>query len=162
MEGEGFLYVTLALIIQSPIFGSCLAKQPHIVFILADDLGWGDVGFHGSEIFTPNLDRLAADGLILENFYGGPQCTPSRASLMSGRYPSHVGMQHHVLQPGLDYGLPLNISTLADNMKKAGYRTHAVGKWHLGKENVFLFPLYRRGLSLVRLRGPDQHLEPLS
>ena len=55
---------------------------------------------------------------------------------MSGRYPSHVGMQHHVLAPGLDYGLPLNISTLADIMKTAGYATHAIGKWHLGKQEL--------------------------
>jgi len=62
------------------------ANKPHILFILADDFGWNDVGYHGSEIQTPNLDRLAADGIKLNNYYIQPICTPSRSQLMSGKY----------------------------------------------------------------------------
>src|SRR5215831_17602605 len=69
------------------------APRPHIVYILADDLGWKDVGFHGSDIQTPNLDQLAATGARLEQFYAQPMCTPSRAALMTGRYPHRYGLQ---------------------------------------------------------------------
>jgi len=65
--------------------------QPHILFMLADDLGWIDVGFHGSKIHTPNIDSLAKSGVILDNFYVQPVCTPARGALMTGRYPIHTG-----------------------------------------------------------------------
>ena len=77
--------------------GPSKASQPHILFVLADDLGWIDVGFHGSEAKTPNIDRLAADGVVLNNYYVQPVCTPTRAALMTGRYPIHTGK--HVRQP---------------------------------------------------------------
>ena len=66
-------------------------KHPHILFVLVDDLGWSDVGFHGSEIHTPNIDRLASEGVILDNYYVQPICSPTRSALMSGRYPIHTG-----------------------------------------------------------------------
>ena len=66
-------------------------KPPHILFILADDLGWADVGFHGSKIQTPNIDKLASDGVILDNYYVLPICTPTRSALMTGMYPIHTG-----------------------------------------------------------------------
>ena len=69
------------------------APRPHIVYIVADDLGWKDVGFHGSDIKTPNIDKLAQDGARLEQFYVQPMCTPSRAALMTGRYPCRYGLQ---------------------------------------------------------------------
>ena len=65
--------------------------QPHILFMLADDLGWIDVGFHESKIHTPNIDSLAKNGVILDNFYVQPVCTPARGALMTGRYPIHTG-----------------------------------------------------------------------
>lgn len=68
-----------------------LSKKPHILFVLVDDLGWSDVSFHGSKIKTPNVDKLAAEGVILDNYYVQPICTPTRASLLSGRYPIHTG-----------------------------------------------------------------------
>ena len=66
-------------------------SQPHILFVLVDDLGWSDVGFHGSKIKTPNIDRLAREGVVLDNYYVQAKCTPSRAALLSGRYPIHIG-----------------------------------------------------------------------
>ena len=67
------------------------SKPPHILFIVADDLGWADVGFHGSKIQTPNIDKLASDGVILDNYYVLPICTPTRSALMTGMYPIHTG-----------------------------------------------------------------------
>ena len=74
-------------------------KQPNIVFILADDFGYNDIGYHGSEILTPNLDKLAASGVKLENYYVQPICTPTRSQLLSGRY--QVGMNHTGRRPNL-------------------------------------------------------------
>ena len=68
------------------------SKRPHILFIVADDLGWSDVGFHGSVIKTPNIDKLANEGVILDNYYVQPLCTPTRSALMTGRYPIHTGI----------------------------------------------------------------------
>ena len=68
-----------------------VASPPHILFVVADDLGWSDVGFHGSKIQTPNLDKLASEGVVLDNYYVLPICTPTRSALMTGRYPIHTG-----------------------------------------------------------------------
>ena len=82
------------------------AQPPNIVYIIADDLGWKDVGFHGSDIKTPNIDQLAAAGARLEQFYAQPMCTPTRAALMTGRYPFRYGLQTLVIPSGHTYGLP--------------------------------------------------------
>jgi arylsulfatase A-like enzyme len=108
------------------------AKPPNIVFILADDLGWADVGFHGGEIKTPNIDKLAAAGVRLEQFYVQPVCSPTRAALMTGRYPMRHGLQVGVVRPWAQYGLPLEERTLPQALKEAGYETAISGKWHLG------------------------------
>ncbi|XP_005104849.1 arylsulfatase B-like [Aplysia californica] len=107
-------------------------KRPNIVFVLADDYGFNDIGYHGEQIFTPVLDKLASDGVKLENYYVQPICTPTRSQLMTGRYQIHTGLQHYVLLPEQANGLPLDDPTMADKMKEAGYATHMVGKWHLG------------------------------
>ncbi len=106
--------------------------KPHIVVILADDLGWGDVGFHGGEIKTPNLDKLAYSGARLEQFYVQPVCSPTRAALLTGRYPMRHGLQVGVVRPWAQYGLPLEERTLPQALKEAGYETAICGKWHLG------------------------------
>jgi arylsulfatase A-like enzyme len=108
------------------------APRPHVVLILADDLGWADVGWHGNEIKTPNLDRLAASGARLEQFYVQPVCSPTRAALMTGRYPMRHGLQVGVVRPWAQYGLPLDEKTLPQALKEAGYETAICGKWHLG------------------------------
>jgi len=123
----------LALICNSVLsHGSTNSKRPHILFILADDLGWSDLGFHGSVIKTPNIDKLAREGVILDNYYVQPLCTPTRSALMTGRYPIHTGLQHGVIHLDAPYGLPLEYSTLPQELKKLSYATHMVGKWHLG------------------------------
>jgi arylsulfatase A-like enzyme len=102
------------------------------VILLADDLGWNDVGYHGGTIATPHLDRLAASGVRLEQFYVQPVCTPTRAALMTGRYPIRYGLQVGVIKPWATYGLPLEERTLAQALQKTGYFTAITGKWHLG------------------------------
>lgn len=107
--------------------------KPNIVFLLADDLGRADCGFMGgTEIKTPRIDQLAAAGATLDAFYVQPVCSPTRAALMTGRYPMRHGLQVGVVRPWARYGLPLDERTLAQALREAGYATAIVGKWHLG------------------------------
>lgn len=108
-------------------------KQPDIVFFLIDDLGYADCGFNGGkDIKTPNIDRLAQSGAIIENHYVQPVCSPTRSTLLTGRYPTHTGV-YTIVSPGAPWGLPLAERTLADALRSAGYRTALTGKWHLGE-----------------------------
>src|SRR4026208_624013 len=97
------------------------AQRPNIVFILADDMGFYDVGWRGSEIKTPNLDQLCERGAKLENFYVQPVCSPTRSSLMTGRYPIRYGLQVGVIRPWADYGLSLEERTLPQAVREVGY-----------------------------------------
>lgn len=113
------------------------APRPNIIVILADDLGWGDLGCYGHpSIRTPNLDRMASQGLRFTDFYSaGEVCTPSRAALMTGRYPIRSGMcddRHRVLRRDAAGGLPASEITLAQALRQGGYATACIGKWHLG------------------------------
>lgn len=109
-------------------------KKPNIVLILADDLGYADLGCYGShEIKTPNLDKLASEGVKFTQFYApAGVCTPTRASLMTGCYPKRVGLHVAVLPPDTRSGLNPNEITLAEILKDEGYVTGCIGKWHLG------------------------------
>ncbi|PFX34029.1 arylsulfatase B-like [Stylophora pistillata] len=137
---NSFIFVTLT---NLHIFVSSAASKPNILFVLVDDLGWSDVGFHGSKIQTPNVDKLANEGVILDSYYVQPICSPTRGALMSGRYPIHLGMQHGIVHTGCPFGLPLNITTLPQKLKEVGYSTHMIGKWHLGFYNWESTPTYR-------------------
>ncbi|MEX2214820.1 MAG: sulfatase-like hydrolase/transferase, partial [Phycisphaeraceae bacterium] len=121
-------------------------SPPNIIILLADDLGWGDVGYHGSKIATPHIDRLAKMGTRLNQFYVQPVCSPTRAALLTGRYPMRMGLQCGVVRPWADYGLPLDERTMADELKEIGYQTAIVGKWHLGHFKPDYLPT-RRGFT---------------
>lgn len=119
-------------------------QRPNIILIVADDLGWGDVGYHGGDIATPNIDRLAREGIQLENWHVCPLCSPTRAGLMTGRWPIRYGMGESVITPWRKWGLPTTERTIADLLAEAGYeRRGAVGKWHLGHHKKELLPLNR-------------------
>ncbi|XP_075998744.1 arylsulfatase A [Genypterus blacodes] len=134
------------------LFYSCFASPPNFVLLFADDLGFGDLGCYGHPTsLTPNLDRLAAGGLRFTDFYcTSPVCSPSRASLLTGRYQTRSGIYPGVLYPGSIGGLPLNETTIAEVLKPQGYATAAVGKWHLG--------VGLNGTFLPTKQGFDQYL----
>lgn len=119
------------------------AAPPNIIIIYADDLGWGDLGCYGHpSIRTPQLDRMATEGLRFTDFYSAAEvCTPSRAALLTGRYPVRNGMcsdSRRVLFPNSRGGLPAGEITIARALKTRGYATACVGKWHLGHRPEFL------------------------
>ncbi len=122
---------------------SSAAERPHIVLLMADDLGWGDVGYNGSRIATPNIDKLAGRGVRLAQFYAQPICSPTRGALLTGRYPMRLGLQCGVVRPWARHGLPLGERTLPEALADAGYRTAIVGKWHLGHFKHDLLPMQR-------------------
>jgi arylsulfatase A-like enzyme len=120
--------------------------KPHIIFIVADDLGFGDASFTGmSNVRTPHIDALHANGLRMTRYYGQPVCSPSRAAIHTGRLPLAYGLQTYVIDPtGVDYGLNLNETTLPQLLRdRGGYSTHARGKWHLGEAKWEQTPTFR-------------------
>ncbi len=128
-------------------------SKPNIIYIVADDLGWKDVGFNGSkDIKTPNIDALAAGGARLDQFYVHPMCTPTRAALMTGRYPFRYGLQTMVIPSTSDYGLNTDEWLLPQALKEAGYDTAIIGKWHLGHADKKFWP---------RQRGFDYQYGPM-
>lgn len=119
------------------------SATPNVVIFLADDLGWKDVGYHGSEIETPNIDRLAGEGIQLNRFYVSAICSPTRGSLLSGKYPFNLGLQVDVIRPWDVYGLKLDEKIMPQYFKDAGYATAIVGKWHMGLSKQAFLPQNR-------------------
>lgn len=117
---------------------------PNIVVILADDLGWKDVGFNRGALSTPHLDRLAAGGAVLTAFYAQPYSSQTRAALLTGRYPMRYGLQTGSILPASQYGLPVEERTLAQALQAVGYRTAFLGRWQLGHARPEFWPT-RRG-----------------
>jgi arylsulfatase B len=108
------------------------AERPNIIIMVADDLGWSDVGFHGGDIDTPSLDRLAAEGVELSRFYTTPICSPTRAALMTARDPMRLGVAYGVIMPWMNIGIHPEEHFMPQSFQAAGYQTAMVGKWHLG------------------------------
>jgi arylsulfatase A-like enzyme len=140
--------------VGAPIIGSVLASQstamaaenikpPHIVHIISDDQGWKDVGFHGSDIKTPNIDKLATTGVELQQFYTQPFCSQTRAAMLTGRYPFRYGMQIGAIPSGAHYGVPTDEWYLPQSLREAGYTTALVGKWHVGHAKREFWPRHR-------------------
>ncbi|XP_043603909.1 arylsulfatase B-like [Bombus pyrosoma] len=119
-------------------------QRPNIIVIMADDLGWNDVSFHGADqIPTPNIDALAYNGVILQRHYVLPICTPSRTAFLTGRYPIRTGMQGYPLKAGEERAIPLSNTLLPEYLRKLGYATHLVGKWHVGYYSDYHTPAHR-------------------
>ena len=118
-------------------------SKPNILILLADDLGWNDVGYHGSEIRTPNIDRLAQDGVRLEHAYSCPVCSPTRSGLMTGRAPIRLGLGRTVIRPWSDFGVSTEERFLPQAFREAGYQTGMAGKWHLGHSRKAFLPFER-------------------
>lgn len=108
------------------------APPPNVIFILSDDQGWNDIGYHNPELRTPHLDQLAREGVELDAHYVQPQCTPTRVALLTGRYPSRFGT--HCLVASTEQAIPLGTPTLATLFQSKGYATALCGKWHLGSK----------------------------
>ena len=112
--------------------------KPNVLFILVDDMGFGDVGYNGSEIATPNLDQMAQEGMTLDRNYVYPVCSPTRAALLSGQNPLHMG----ITGPIADYAnLPPDLKIMPEYFKDLGYQTHIIGKWHLGLAHTDSWPI---------------------
>ncbi len=137
-----FIAVFICLIVMNSVSGQEM-ERPNFIIIFTDDLGYGDLGTYGHpSIETPHLDRMAREGQKWTNFYAAASvCTPSRASILTGRLSVRNGMMSHerrVLFPDSKHGLPASEITLAEQLKKAGYKTACIGKWHLGHKDVYL------------------------
>lgn len=113
---------------------------PHILHVVADDLGWADVGWANANMRTHHLDKMRSDGIELRRFYTAKECGPSRASLLTGRYPWQLGYYRN---PSDEGGVPLNVELLPEALKRQGYATHIVGKYHLGFKTEEMTPTKR-------------------
>ena len=146
------LVFALGVVFALPTGAQEKGLRPNIVYIVSDDQGWKDVGYRGSDIKTPKIDQLAAGGTRLEQFYAQSMCTPTRAALMTGRYPFRYGLQTAVIPSAHTYGLSTDEWLLPQALKEAGYYTAIVGKWHLGHADPKYWP---------RQRGFDYQYGPL-
>ncbi len=135
---RSFLKAAGGALLGASIMRSQPVKPPNVVLILCDDLGFGDLHSYGSNIPTPNVDAMAQEGVRFRQFYSASNvCSPSRAAVMTGRYPTRVGVPD-VLASNATTGLSLSEKTIADVLKPVGYNTMCVGKWHLGNQPQYL------------------------
>ncbi|MEM6583583.1 MAG: sulfatase [Pseudomonadota bacterium] len=134
-----FLAVFATAVSSVNVWSETLDHPPNIILIVADDLGMGDLGVYGNDIIkTPHLDALAAQGVVFNQFYASANiCSPSRAGLLTGRYPIRSGMAWDVVNANDEHGLPTEEVTIAEMLNNAGYNTAMVGKWHLGNRTEF-------------------------
>ena len=138
-----YVGASLAALAASGAFAAAREK-PNVLLIVADDLGWGDLSYHGGYVPTPHIDGLVARGIELDRFYAAPVSSPTRCGLMTGRYPSRFGIRRTVIPPWRDYGLDETEETLADVLGRHGYDNRAaIGKWHLGHSRWAYYPLHR-------------------
>ena len=126
-------------------YSKAVNSKPNFVFILADDLGWNAIGYHDFDLSfaTPALSALAKNGITMSSYYAQEVCTPSRASLMTGRYPLTIGMQFGEVDPAAGWGLNLTETLLPEVLQSAGYGTYMLGKWHLGHYSPKYLPTAR-------------------
>ena len=135
---------TMALVAGIYSYGVAAAPpKPNIVIMVADDLGWADVGYKGSPIETPNLDRLAGEGMELSRFYTTPSCSPTRAALMTGRNAFRLGIAYATIMPWSNNGVHPQELFMSQAFKNAGYQTAMFGKWHLGHAQETYHPNQR-------------------
>lgn len=151
---------------------SVAQQQPNIILIMADDMGYSDIGCYGSEIPTPNIDKLASNGIRLKQFYNTARCCPTRASLLTGLAPHQTGIGHMTEEPGNEaaehWGTPgyqgylnRNCVTIAEVLQPAGYHTYMAGKWHLGQQGEDKWPLQRGfGQYYGILSGAASYMKP--
>ncbi len=134
-----FFWVIMILSIKTSGENNSISKRPNIIIFFADDLGYGDLQCYGHPtIRTPNLDKMAKEGVQLTSFYvASSVCSPSRAALLTGKYPSNAGVTK-VFNNKTETGLPLKEITIAEGLKSVGYSTDIIGKWHLGSQPEFL------------------------
>jgi len=138
--GAGMPLVLVLLAALSAGAPAGAVERPNVVILLADDLGWADVGYRDGEIETPQIDRLAAEGVVLDRFYSEPICSPTRAALMTGQDPMKLGMAYDQVHPWYNAGLSPDAYTIAEAFRDAGYQTGMVGKWHLGHTQAHQLP----------------------
>ena len=139
--------LALAFALTAPI-ASASETKPNIILIMADDLGFSDLGCYGSEVATPNLDRLAGQGMRFTQFYNTGRCCPTRASLLTGLYSHQAGVGHMVQdlgKPAYQGYLNKRCVTIAELLRQLGYRTYMIGKWHVAgpKGGQACWPLQR-------------------
>ena len=135
------LFVFHLLLLVFSVYGSpTWAERPNVLLMVADDLGWADVGYHGSPIKTPAIDRLAREGLAMERFYTAPICSPTRAGLLTGRDPIRLGIAYDQIHPWYNAGLAAEELLLPEIFQQAGYQTAMTGKWHLGHSQAQQLP----------------------
>ena len=125
---------TLLLLAQAAVVKPLVQKRPkHVLLMLIDDLGFADVGYHGnhigSQVVTPTIDKLSAEGVRLEQYYVTFLCSPTRTSLLSGRYPYTIGMNSEVIVDGAASCMPSSVATIGDRLSADGWATSAYGKW---------------------------------